>query len=195
MNKWKYTVFAFVVTALLAGCQSISSVSPTLNHLRTTATVKNVNVFCRGAMSCQFTRLNEIQIADHKTGWITPQAVLQGIIRLQGVSSLLENQRVPFYLSVPAEKNEIAMQFYPISKYKAETLSIIHDFKAGHDYSFEMFRQRDQADESLLDSSTPKPLCVNLRQDQVVIRRFCRPHDALTGVSEFVEQKVNDQGK
>ena len=54
-----------------------------------------------------------------------------------------------------------------------------------------MYRQRTrQGSGSLLNVSAPTPLCVDMIQEKRTIRRFCRPHNAVTGVSEFIEQKI-----
>lgn len=145
-------------------------------------------IYCSGVSACEFTRLNDLHLINPKTGWIAEDAVQQGVIRLQG-SSFSENKRLPFYLSVPAKRHEIAINFYPISKDKAEKFVVIHQFKAGHQYTFHMYRQRGKQG-SLLDVSAPAPLCVELLQNQIAIKRFCRKHDALTGLGEFVEQNI-----
>ena len=54
-----------------------------------------------------------------------------------------------------------------------------------------MYRKRNTTHStSLLKASVPDPLCVDLKQEQKTIRRFCKPYDALTGLGEFVEQKL-----
>lgn len=145
-------------------------------------------IYCSGVSSCEFTRLNDVHLIDPKTGWLTPEALNLGIIRMQG-SSFSENKRLPFYLSVPAQSHEIAINFFPISKEKAEKFVVIHEFKAGNQYTFHMYRQREKQG-SLLAVSAPDPLCIELLQNQIAIKRFCRAHDALTGLGEFVEQDV-----
>lgn len=145
-------------------------------------------IYCSGASACEFTRLNHLHLLDSKTGWVTEDALKQGIIRLQG-QSFSGNKRLSFYLSVPAKSHEIAINFYPVSKNKAEKFAVIHDFKAGYQYTFHMYRQRAKQG-SLLDVSAPDPLCVDLLQNQIAVKRFCRTHDALTGLGEFVEQKI-----
>lgn len=145
-------------------------------------------IYCSGVSACEFTRVDDLQLLNPKTGKLTPEALNQGIIRMLG-ATFSENKRVPFYLSMPAKSYEIAISFYPISKYRAENVVVIHEFKAGYQYTFHMYRQRSKQG-SLLDVSAPDPLCVELLQDQLAIRRFCRQHDALTGLGEFVEQVV-----
>ena len=53
-----------------------------------------------------------------------------------------------------------------------------------------MYRQQGSKSGSLLSVSAPTPLCVDVREEKKLVRRFCRPHDAATGVSEFVEEKI-----
>lgn len=145
-------------------------------------------IYCSGVSACEFVRLNHLHLMNPKTGWVSEEAVQQGVIRFQG-ASFSEHKRVPFYLSVPAKSHEIAINFYPISKEKAEKFVVIHKFKAGYQYTFHMYRQREKQG-SLLEVSAPDPLCVELLQNQMAIKRFCRQHDALTGLGEFVEQKI-----
>lgn len=145
-------------------------------------------IYCSGVSACEFIRLNHLHLINPQTGWLSESAVQQGIVRLQG-SSFSENKRLPFYLSVPAKRHEIAINFYPISRDKAEKLVVIHQFKAGHQYTFHMYRQREKQG-SLFNVSAPDPLCVELLQNQIAIKRFCRKHDALTGLGEFVEQNI-----
>ena len=53
-----------------------------------------------------------------------------------------------------------------------------------------MYRQRDEVGQSLLSVAAPGKLCVDLQQDEIAIRRFCRSYDVLTGLGEFVEQGI-----
>jgi hypothetical protein len=53
-----------------------------------------------------------------------------------------------------------------------------------------MFRARSRHQGSLLNMSAPDPLCVDLKQNQRTIRRFCKPYNVLNGLGEFVEQKL-----
>lgn len=54
-----------------------------------------------------------------------------------------------------------------------------------------MYRDRSKhTGGSLLNVSAPEPLCVAMEEGQRTIRRFCRPFNAVTGLGEFVEQKV-----
>ncbi len=67
---------------------------------------------------------------------------------------------------------------------------MIHRFKPAERYTFRMFRARSRHQGSLLNMSAPDPLCVDLKQNQRTIRRFCKPYNVLNGLGEFVEQKL-----
>lgn len=136
--------------------------------------------------SCEFERLNDITVVDAQTRRISNQAIHQGIVRLNG--SVL-SQSNSLYLSVPAKQYEVVIRYYPISPDRAETIHVIHQFKANHRYMFKMYRDKSNRSGSLLNVSVPDPLCVDLEQDGRVIRRFCRPFDVTTGLGEFLEQK------
>jgi len=147
---------------------------------------QNAAIYCSGAKSCEFERLNDITVVDAQTRRISNQAIHQGIVRLNG--SVL-SQSNSLYLSVPAKQYEVVIRYYPISPDRAETIHVIHQFKANHRYMFKMYRDKSNRSGSLLNVSVPDPLCVDLEQDGRVIRRFCRPFDVTTGLGEFLEQK------
>lgn len=172
----------------LSACQTVHK--NTKQSVKATSNTVNAKIYCTGTERCSFERVDDIQILDHHTGWLTAQALRQGIIRAERFS-LFDYQVMSFYLSVPPKSHEVMISFYPISKYRAEKFTVIHDFKAGQQYTFKMYRQRSHKAGNLLTVSAPEPLCIDLLQEQLVLRRFCRPHDALTGLGEFVEQKLN----
>lgn len=191
LSIWKKSLLIFSIIVLSA-CQSLPVPLPfsQLQNNSQAPTDGNVNLYCEGVNRCEFTRVDNTQILDADTGWITLQAISQGLVRLK-TSSVLADKRLSFYLTVPAKRHEIAISYYPISKYRVEKFTVIHNFVAGHNYKFQMYRQENTSNGSLFNVSAPEPLCVNLWQDNIVIRRFCRPVDALTGLGEFIEQKVN----
>ena len=171
--------------ALLNACQSIDTTR--IKNVEETNTMQsNALVYCIGTENCEFERLDTIQIVDAQSHRLNGNAIKQGVVRLQAQSL---HQSNALYLSVPAGLHELVIRFYPISPQQAEKLHVIHQFKAKQNYSFKMYRERSKRQGSLLNVSAPDPLCVDLLQEQKVIRRFCRPYDVVTGVSEFVEQK------
>lgn len=183
-NSFKcYALLGLITT--LAACQTVD---PSGNSSITAAKDNNGKalVSCSGTAKCEFERVNNTKIVDATTHKIDKRAIKEGIVRLN-IQSL--NDPNAIYVSVPAGQNEVVIRFYPVSDLKAETLHIIHEFKAHHTYVLHMFRNRSNRSESLLDASNPGPLCVDMQEDQRKIRRFCKTLDPSTGLGEFVEQK------
>ncbi len=59
----------------------------------------------------------------------------------------------------------MVIRFYPISRDRAETLHVFHQFKPKQRYTFKMYRERNKQQGSLLNVSAPEPLCVDLLQE------------------------------
>lgn len=174
---------------ILAGCQSTNHVVDTLRIKQAeTGLSSNATIYCTGAKQCEFERINSTIIVDPQNHRVTDQALHQGLVRLQGSVFSPANS---MYLSVPAQQYELVIRFYPISPDRAETFHVIHQFRANQRYTFKMYRDRSKhTGGSLLNVSAPEPLCVELEQESHPIRRFCRPFDAVTGLGEFVEQRI-----
>jgi len=184
-----YSVIIGLSSLVLSACQSTQTVD--LMRIKN-AEIKQysqntVRVHCSGAERCEFARLNDLVIVDEKTRRINRKAIQQGYLKLK-VGEALDPNGV--YLTIPPQQHEIVIRFYPITREHAEVFHVIHSFKANQKYTFRMFRQRSQGSGSLLNVSAPTPLCVDMIVEKRTIRRFCRPHDAMTGVSEFKEQKI-----
>lgn len=174
-----------VIASALAGCQSIDTAK--IKYVKETDQSElNALIYCTGTDDCEFERFNKTPIIDSDSFRLDKQAVHEGIVRLQ-MPSL--NHSNALYLSVPAGVHEVVVRFYPISKDKAETINIIHKFNPKTKYTLKMFRSRSNNKGSLLNVSAPEPLCVDLKQEQRTIRRFCKPYNVLTGLGEFVEKK------
>lgn len=170
---------------LVSGCQSFSALE--LKHLKETELTKNnALIFCEGTQHCEFERLGAVRIVNENNHRLEKEAIRQGIVRLKKASP---KESDVVYLSVPAAQHELVVRFYPISRNKAETLHLIHKFVAQKKYHLVMFRDRSKNVGSLLTTSSPDPLCVDLQQDLKTIRRFCKPYNVLNGLGEFVEQK------
>ena len=179
-------VIGLAITAL-AGCQSIDLNTVKLKTVtETEQTKRNALIYCSGTADCEFERFDKIPVIDSKSHRLEREALRKKIIRLQ--TNSLKNSN-SLYLSVPEGQHEVVIRYYPISKDKAETLHIIHNFKASTSYTLKMFRERSKNKGSLLTVSPPEPLCVDLKQDKKTIRRFCKPYNVLNGLGEFVEQK------
>lgn len=173
---------------ILSACQSTQMV----DALRIQQAEKNyssqntVAVYCTGAEHCEFARLNDLVIVEENTQRVNRKAINLGYLKLTGEP--LDQNGV--YLTIPPKQYEMVIRFYPISKQHAEAFHVIHQFRANQRYTFKMYRQRSSSAGSLLNVSAPTPLCVDLLQEKRTIRRFCRPYNAVTGISEFIEQKV-----
>jgi len=171
----------------LSACQLVDTAK--IKHMpENKLTQKNALIYCAGTANCEFERLNAIQIVDADKHKVYREAIQAKIVRLQ---QLHVGKKNALYLSVPAGSHELVVRFYPISRDRAEKLHLIHRFKPRTSYTLKMFRKRSgQQSASLLNTSAPEPLCVDLKQEQKTIRRFCKPYNALTGLGEFVEQKL-----
>ncbi len=144
-------------------------------------------VHCSGGLQCRFTALNEIGLLDLQTGEPTEAAQKAAVLRYE---SMREQPHALYHLAVAEGLHEVRLQFYPVTLARAEQFTLIHQFKAGREYQLNLFRDRQTAPSSLLAMAAPDPLCVNLTENQRVIRRFCRPFDPETGLGEFIETKL-----
>lgn len=186
---FRYIGLVILSSCILSACQTtqrmldsseIKRVEKYSNHQNT------VQVSCSGVENCEFERLNNLIIVDPVSHRVNAQAIHQGYVKLTG-QALDKNG---LYLRLPAQQHELVIRFYPISQEHAEVFHVIHQFQEHQHYSFKMYRKRSKSSGSLLNVSAPTPLCVDLIQEEHTIRRFCRPYDVATGVSEYVEQKI-----
>ena len=180
-----YSLLMVFGSSVLGACQMFDAVK---GHPDSKSDVNQntVQIYCSGAESCQFGRLDDLIVVNEKTQRINSDAVKRGWVKYTESTEL--NKQL--YLYVPAKQHELVIRFYPISQQHAEVFHVIHRFKANQKYTFKMYRDRKQNSGSLLNVSAPPPLCVDLLQKTRVIRRFCRPYDVVTGVSEYIEQKI-----
>ena len=183
-----YSVIIGLSSLVLSACQSTQMVdlmrikkAKKEHHSQNT-----VAVYCSGAEHCEFARLNDLVIVDENVARANRKAIDKGYLKLTGEP--LDQNGV--YLTIPPQQYEMVIRFYPITKEHAEVFHVIHQFEGNQTYTFKMYRQRSSNSGSLLNVSAPTPLCVDMIQEKRTIRRFCRPHNAVTGVSEFVEQKI-----
>ena len=172
---------------MLSACQVTQQTTDRLK-IKQAATFpeNNVQIYCEGAENCEFQRLNKVVIVNDQTKRVNPEAIQKGWVRLTG--HMLTDSGL--YLTVPAQQHEMVIRFYPISEQHAEVFHVIHAFKANQRYHFKMYRKRKIGAGSLFNVSAPSPLCVDLLQEQRPIRRFCRPYNVMTGMGEFVEQRI-----
>lgn len=187
MKRAAYVAASLAVLAGLSGCQSVQHAVNTFNLLPADSPFNTdaAYISCAANMGCEFARVDDIPAISETTHLPTTQALGRGILRLE--NSLFSKQH-HYAVSIPAGLHEMKIRFYPVSRERAETFHIIHHFMAGQRYSLLMYRQKKNSGGSLLNVAMPGDLCVDLMQEDVVLRRFCRPFDAVTGMGEFVEQ-------
>lgn len=190
MNRdYGFRLIIIAACILLSACQSTQQawdrmrIKQAQDH---NVSLNTVQIFCTGAEECEFSRLDQVDIVHPETKRVNAKAIRQGWVAMTTQAS----SDHAMFLKVPAKQHELVVRFYPISKDKAEVFHLIHRFEAKQRYTLKMYRQRANHMNSLLKVSAPTPLCVDLVQEQKTLRRFCRPYDVLTGVSEFVEQKI-----
>ena len=181
-----YSLLLMLSGSLLSACQMMGTVKRQSTN-QFDASQNTVQIHCTGVESCQFGRLDDLIIVNEKTQRVSADAKKNGWVNYTESA----DHKKQLYLTVPAQQHELVIRFYPISQQHAEVFHVIHQFKANRKYTFKMYRQRTQSNGgSLLNVSAPPPLCVDLLQETRTIRRFCRPYDVVTGVSEYVEQKI-----
>ncbi|TXJ10395.1 MAG: hypothetical protein E6Q25_00915 [Acinetobacter sp.] len=175
----------------IAGCQGAKTVSYAYDAYRVLqqpdTTSNTIYMSCSAGQGCDFVRVDDVNIIDATTQRLTRQAIERGMIRLEGTVFSKQHQ---YAVSLVPGTHEVAMHFYPVSSERVEKFHLIHKFLAGHHYHVVMYRQKTASNGSLLNVAMPGSLCVDLLQDDIALRRFCRPFDVMTGLGEFVEQKI-----
>ena len=93
-----------------------------------------------------------------------------------------------YYTSVKPIKREVHVNFYPENNVGyIERFALIDEFKEQGTYVIQAYRQKlSETNDSLLDSASPAPLCIDLLKDSVLKRRFCKQLDT-ESQGEFVE--------
>lgn len=181
--------FWALCAGLLGACQHTQQAVDTMaiKYIAPEQRPASVKIYCTGTENCEFERFDNVQIVDENTHVVNYEAIKKGYVRLNAKSTGYNNA---LFLTVPDQQHEVAIRFYPVSRDRAERISIIHNFKPHKSYTFKMYRNRTKQSGSLLNVSAPDPLCVVLLQDQRPVRRFCKPYNVLTGLGEFIEQKI-----
>lgn len=176
-NVMRIGLICSICIAMMA-CQSLKT-----QPVRSGAS--EVSLSCEGT-PCHFLRANDVQIYDAQQPKVFEEALRLGIVKQTG--HWWQKNREMF-LNLPSGSHEVVVKVYPISPLKAEAFHLIHRFDAHQRYRLVFYRQsRDtQKAKSLLESSAPMPLCVDLRQDEKTLRSFCRRADVVTGFGEFKE--------
>lgn len=186
-----FTIVGLCIALLLAGCQSqptVNRVVDTYKILQSKTQRETAYLSCSASIYCYFARVDDIVILNEKTKRPTPKAIEQGLLRLEGSLFAVQNQ---YALSLLDGSHEIVVWFYPVSDERVEAFHFIHAFKAGHNYKVVMYRQKSTTNGSLLQMAAPGDLCVDLLQDDNVVRRFCRAYNVMNGgMGEFLEKRI-----
>lgn len=187
-SRVKCGVLIGVNVWLLSACQHTYQAFQTVNIYATPKVKTAAKIFCSGTDDCEFERINNLSIVNETTHLVNSTAIQKSYIRLKPQQTTLQANSI--YMTVPSGQNEIVIRFYPISKDRAEKITVIHQFKAQKTYIFNMYRAREPHVGNLLHVSAPDPLCVDLLEEKKVVRHFCKPYNVLTGLGEFIEKKV-----
>lgn len=150
-----------------------------------------VELHCAGGVSCEFAQVNGIRVIDGQTRRPTDEAMRASMVRYED-SSLSASGENQYYVAMQPGFIEVSVRFFPVTMDRAENFVLIHNFRADKVYKLNLFRQRTASSGSLLSLATPSPLCIDLLENDKVARRFCRPFEPMTGLGEFVEQKVTN---
>ena len=153
-----------------------------------------VSLHCSGGAGCEFAKLNNMVIVEESTKQPSAEALKATVVRYEyKLADSMPNTQ--YYIAMRPGTHEVKVRFYPITWDRAETFTLIHAFAANRDYSLNMFRERAKVSASsggsLLSVATPDPLCIQLLENEKIVRRFCRPFNPTTGLGEFVEQKIS----
>ncbi|MEB3753076.1 hypothetical protein [Acinetobacter sp. MD2(2019)] len=186
-NKIGRNVVLAMCAGLLSACQHTHQAVDTIaiKYIAPPQQQASVKIYCSGTDDCEFERFDQIPIVDEVTHLVSHEAIKKGYVRLNGKTTGYANA---LYLTVPDQQHEVVIRFYPITKARAEEISVIHNFRANHSYTFKMYRNRTKTSSgSLLNVSAPDPLCVVLLENERPVRHFCKPYNVLTGLGEFVE--------
>lgn len=182
-----------VVLAVLAGCHSFTELKtksallmPNLNILQEDMS-GIASVHCSGGVGCQFVSLNNVELLNPQTGEPTEQGKTDAVLRFESPAT---NDSSQYFLALTAAPHDVELLFYPIARDRVEKFKLTHRFKAGHRYDLKLYRQEREQSASLLSLAGPAPLCVDMLDDDKVVRRFCRTYGFQTMTTSFVEQKL-----
>lgn len=151
------------------------------------ARADQVRIYCSGGVGCRIDRLDGVSLYQADGIKLSAEAEQAAVMQKDRVD---RDPDLQHFVVTNTGTHQVRVQFYPVTKERAEQFVLIHRFKAGHVYRLHQYRDRKQQAASLLAAATPDPLCIELLENQRQIRRFCRPFDPQTGLGEFVEQSV-----
>lgn len=206
----KKTGLAIATAAMLSalvGCQGITGyqtldtpVKPDLTPDKIQTFPGEVTVACEGTYHCEIVQMDKKLLINSDTHSPAKGAIVtqpgqlkqnKDGIKIPKLVPLLSTKAeglVNYYARVMPGKHEIHTNFYPENNDEyVERFALIHDFRQPGDYRLRAYRlpMNDKAD-SLLDSASPNPLCVEVVHNTKPIRRFCKlPVDSRQ--NEFIE--------
>lgn len=179
-----------------------------------------VNISCIGTYHCEITHIDQALVIAPDTHKPVDSAMLSYIsvtddkagnsIQDEAFSPLLNQKSVKvvplsasgmpglinYYVRVKPAKREVHVNFYPENNVGyIEHFAMIHEFLEAGNYKLRAYRKQStqtQDGVSLLETASPNPLCVELTQDNIVKRRFCKQTDA-ESQGEFVESTITDK--
>lgn len=147
---------------------------------------QSVIVGCEGGVGCTFIDVDGQQVPGYRDGQSFGDHQL-GFVD-QGKTPV----RLQPAISISPGQHQLKLDFYPLLPNRAEQFKLIHDFQPGHSYLLKQYVKRAEArPASLLEQAAPDPLCIDLLEGVTVVRTFCRPHNAETGMGEFVEKTAS----
>lgn len=194
--QYSLKVLIVVSTVVLlmgfSGCHSFStlktrpeSMIPNLNTQKEDQS-GIASVHCSGGVGCQFVSLNSVELLNPQ-GEPTEHGKTDAVLRFE---SSVTNDTSQYYLALTAAPHDVELVFFPMSRDRVEKFNMTHRFNAGHRYDLKLYRQEREQSASLLSLAGPAPLCVDVLDDDKVVRRFCRTYGFQTMPTMFVEQKI-----
>ena len=176
MKKFMQMSLLCSMSIAMMACQSLMTQPIQLE-------ASEVSLSCEGT-PCHFLRVNDVHIYDEQQADVFERARQAGVVKLTGHRWQAKRE---MFLTLASGSHEVVVEVYPVSPLKAEAFHLIHHFEADQRYRLVFYRlaRETQTVKSLLDASVPMPLCVDLKQNDKTLRRFCRHVDVVTGFGEF----------
>ena len=211
ISKSASRMMAITVTVgALAGCQLLTGYQTIDRPEAPRAPVRTIKqlpgeftIACEGTYHCEITKVDNNLLIDSESHNPIPGAKVVAVDQRASMADdrdkvssseqalLLPNKLdglVNYYARLTPGNHEIHVNFYPENndEYK-ERFALIHEFKKTGDYRLRAYRAvNNEQSDSLLDSASPDPLCVELLRNNQSVRRFCKlPVDSRQ--NEFVE--------
>ena len=112
MSKFRSRVFVVGLSSLLlTACQSTHFALDRLliqQAEKRPNPANNVSVYCSGAKSCEFGRIDQLEIVNDQSKRVNPDAIRKGYVHFIEKG---KNQS-DLYLTIPAEQHELIVRFF-----------------------------------------------------------------------------------